>query len=608
MTECLIAMALAGSGAYLLWRALLPLTRERFSARWQYGFLKTVLAFFLLPVGLLGASLGLALPAAASGVPDPSDIPPGLTAPAPPSPVDPVDTRSAEAAAALPPQKSGRAASPNWRDAVLPALTALWFLGAAVLGGREIFRRARFRRAFLPLCLPVEDGESLQAAALCRRQTGLRRLPRLAVSPLPCSPFVTGLVHPVIVLPGGEIGEEKLRCILLHEMLHIRRRDLWVRALALWVRTLYWFNPLVWRLSRQTAAWSELACDEAVTAPMDREGRRVYGRVILQAALQNAGNAGEWAATLAAPETMKWRLKRMFEWKEMKKSAHVAAALTMAVLIAGGSLAAMGAYRPAPEEAPPVRSQQSTGAAAPARAGAADQAAPPAAPEKLPAPREGQSGAQTVAAAEPPVDPESPQSTAQSGAEDTAAPEPPLPAEQSPTPDAPADGTQYPVDSPAQREALIAQLCGDYGLTQQDFIIHINGEDGSEIVEIYRDATWLAELAAKHLIDGDWPRNSRGESYGPDALYRVTGTHPDLVSAVGQDGTHGYIRERDRWENHFDIHTCEDARSYMVFMEAIRMSYYIPLYNAEGEAIGCFLIAGGVATAEGLQRPPEAAN
>lgn len=46
--------------------------------------------------------------------------------------------------------------------------------------------------------------------------------------------------------------------------------DLWVRILALAVRVVFWFDPLAWRLGRQVVEWSELACDEAVTAALGR--------------------------------------------------------------------------------------------------------------------------------------------------------------------------------------------------------------------------------------------------------------------------------------------------------------------------------------------------
>ena len=519
MTECLVGMLLTGSGAYLLWRAQYTVTGERFSARWQYRLLKLVLGFFVLPVGLLaGAALG---PGAAGRPPAAVPVPPGFPAAgtAVLGPLCPTETGRAPAEREILP-------AVRWAGA-LSLLRGLWLAGALGLGGREALRYGRFRRRFLRRCVP--DCRRETAAALADCLPAPRRGPTVRRAPLPCSPFVTGLVRPVIVLPPGEADRAELRYVLDHELRHIRRGDLWVRALAAAARTAFWFNPLVWRLNRQLVEWSELACDEAVTASLDREGRRRYGQVILKAALRSAEGGGPWATALAAPELMKRRLARMLRGKEMKRGTRAAAALVLAVLAAGGCALAAWTYRPA----------------------GGDPAAPVG---------DGEPGAGGVPSAPP---------------ESIAPP--------------PADGARYPVDGPAQREALIASLKAAYGLQGEDFVIHINFQDGSEVVEVYRSATRLSELAAAHLVDGRWPLNGSGESYGPDCLREITGTEPDLTAAVGTDGTCGYIRRSDMWDRALGCSTPEEAKAYTEFITALG-GYDIPLYNAEGQAVGRFRV------------------
>src|SRR5437660_1722674 len=57
---------------------------------------------------------------------------------------------------------------------------------------------------------------------------------------------------------------ERLRIVLLHEMLHIQRRDLLAQAVAQLACCLYWFHPLVWIAARQLRKERERACDDAV--------------------------------------------------------------------------------------------------------------------------------------------------------------------------------------------------------------------------------------------------------------------------------------------------------------------------------------------------------
>lgn len=47
-------------------------------------------------------------------------------------------------------------------------------------------------------------------------------------------------------------------------MIHLKRNDLWIKALVLVANALHWFNPLVYVLRKDIHMWSELSCDEEV--------------------------------------------------------------------------------------------------------------------------------------------------------------------------------------------------------------------------------------------------------------------------------------------------------------------------------------------------------
>ena len=79
------------------------------------------------------------------------------------------------------------------------------------------------------------------------------------------SPFVCGLWRPSLVLPRGltrSLDLESLRSVLLHELAHIRRRDLlwdWIPAIA---RLLYFFHPAAHFIVCRARLERELACDQ----------------------------------------------------------------------------------------------------------------------------------------------------------------------------------------------------------------------------------------------------------------------------------------------------------------------------------------------------------
>lgn len=109
---------------------------------------------------------------------------------------------------------------------------------------------------------------------------------------------------------------------------------------------------------------------------------------------------------------------------------------------------------------------------------------------------------------------------------------------------------------------------------------------------------WLASVlqrspdALDGLVNGGYPRNSRGETYGNEIMATVLGYDADLQAAIGTKGERGYIRTSDIIGYDFQVNTLEDAARYMEFMSTQPSAYLIPLYDKEGTVIGQFLYGG----------------
>jgi uncharacterized protein (TIGR03435 family) len=75
-----------------------------------------------------------------------------------------------------------------------------------------------------------------------------------------------GVLRPVILLPPDSRvwDRRELRCALIHELEHVRRRDWLVHCASRITCAVYWFHPLVWVMRRQLALEAERACDDAV--------------------------------------------------------------------------------------------------------------------------------------------------------------------------------------------------------------------------------------------------------------------------------------------------------------------------------------------------------
>lgn len=92
----------------------------------------------------------------------------------------------------------------------------------------------------------------------------LDEAPRLLRSDEAKMPFACGMLRPTIVLPAECEGWslDRRRAVLLHELAHVRRRDLVGHTLGRLACAFYWFHPLVWTAARALRSESERACDD----------------------------------------------------------------------------------------------------------------------------------------------------------------------------------------------------------------------------------------------------------------------------------------------------------------------------------------------------------
>ncbi len=103
------------------------------------------------------------------------------------------------------------------------------------------------------------------------------------------TPIVYGFRKPKIVLPvhGKEEDPEQvlltegIEQVLLHERIHIRRRDNLWRMAAILTACLHWFNPFVWFFLKSFFHDSELACDAKAVKHMKPEERKDYAKALL---------------------------------------------------------------------------------------------------------------------------------------------------------------------------------------------------------------------------------------------------------------------------------------------------------------------------------------
>jgi TonB family protein len=147
-----------------------------------------------------------------------------------------------------------------WPVLLWAAAACLAFLPLVVahLRLRPILRRA----------VPIADADWLTLLHALSAQLGLTQIPILSIHPEPIMPMTSGLWRPRIVLPADcdSWTFSRRHIVILHELAHIKRRDLATQRFARLIAAGWWFQPLCWSALRLLRRESERACDALVLA------------------------------------------------------------------------------------------------------------------------------------------------------------------------------------------------------------------------------------------------------------------------------------------------------------------------------------------------------
>jgi len=169
----------------------------------------------------------------------------------------------------------------TWPDWAAGGLL-VWAVGASISLGLSVWRwRACVRKARRVPCEP--DLELAERVSGLARRFGLRRRVRVLVTQGRLGPAVTGVLRPTLLMPEGMLVDKtasEIEPLLAHELIHIRRGDLWAGLLQTVVLALWWFHPLVRWAVRQSMREAERCCDEAVLAELACKPRD-YARSLL---------------------------------------------------------------------------------------------------------------------------------------------------------------------------------------------------------------------------------------------------------------------------------------------------------------------------------------
>lgn len=168
----------------------------------------------------------------------------------------------------------------HWKAGLL----LLWLFGAGAVVAWSLVRTLRLHR-YLVRASEVAAPEVQRMAGEIAGQLGLRGAPPIYTTRAHVSPLVWwGGTALRVLIPArlvSSLKSEEVRCILAHELAHVRRRDHLVRWVEWLACAVFWWNPVAWRARRELRAAQEYCCDALASSSISAEPR-VYAGALLR--------------------------------------------------------------------------------------------------------------------------------------------------------------------------------------------------------------------------------------------------------------------------------------------------------------------------------------
>lgn len=155
-----------------------------------------------------------------------------------------------------------------------------WGIGVLVCLMVYINRYSKLIRSFAPFDYQLPD------QFLSSQDKFNLGLISIVTSSLVEVPAVFGLFKTYLILPVNfsEHSTKKQLIILQHEAYHLGRRDHQINFIRLLLKSVFWFNPLVYWADKYFEADQEISCDLGVMQSTDQKDKKRYAEALLESA------------------------------------------------------------------------------------------------------------------------------------------------------------------------------------------------------------------------------------------------------------------------------------------------------------------------------------
>jgi len=330
--QWLFRTSVQGSVLVCLILAVQALLRRKLGARWHYCLWLLLLVRLIMP-GAPESSLSV-FNLMSFGQERQAAVAPEVIVLGRAEPAEPVSL-SMPAPVPLPPgQLDGEAIRAQRAPFRVQPVPLIWAFGALLVAisaiGQNVALSSRVARQ-----RQVTDEGVLGLLENCKETMGVRAYLSVVETPRVKSPALLGFIKPRLLLPVGMVetlDRDELRYVFLHELAHLKRRDIAVNWLMAALQLMHWFNPFIWYAFYRMRADREIACDALVLSRTEPGESRSYGRTIVNL-LEHFSAARRLPAVVGILEDKSQLRRRITMIKHFRRDTYRRSALAIVLLL-----------------------------------------------------------------------------------------------------------------------------------------------------------------------------------------------------------------------------------------------------------------------------------
>lgn len=158
---------------------------------------------------------------------------------------------------------------------------SLWLAGAICFLTWSICKQISFYKKIENITYKVNDKNILDILNEERRLLNIGRDIGICKVEGLSSPALMGIINNTIIMPNKEYDEYQLKWIFRHELIHLKRKDNFLKVLLMVACSIHWFNPLTLVLKKHFNELCELSCDERVIERSNINEVKEYALVLV---------------------------------------------------------------------------------------------------------------------------------------------------------------------------------------------------------------------------------------------------------------------------------------------------------------------------------------